>query len=489
MPVLLLLLVLLYFPLFHHLTWLPIRIWDEARLAMNAWEAFHNGHWFIPHFEGKPDMWSTKPPLLPIMQALLTYVTGPGELAIRLPAAMAGLGSCLLIAWWINKRLAMPEAAFMAALVLVTSQGYVHQHATRTGDYDAVLSFFMLWASLSWFDAMFFGRTKALFWFWISLTLGVMTKSIAALFFSPAYLLFGLVNLKSFLVGIRSRPFLFGMLVFIFTVAGYYLVRETFNHGYLQAVWDNELGGRYAGVIETHHHGLWFFLQRLVHTEYSEWFVLLIPGLIIGSARRDAALRASGNYVLLLILVYLLIISLAATQLEWYDVPLFPVMALPVALLLYTGWQWLSGSPVLSKRIKPLALFLAFAFIVFYVPYGRMLGKTFEPQEYPEERVFYRIGHFLQDARDGLYSLDGFRLLQVDYSAHNDIYLEWMRYEGTDVARTSFEMLEPGDRLIIFQDHVKEQIDAHWSYEIMDTYYEILLIRLEQRRVNSSKTP
>jgi len=53
-----------YFPLFLHLENLPLRIWDEARLAVSAYEMSHNGNYIVVHFDGKPEMWSTKPPLM-----------------------------------------------------------------------------------------------------------------------------------------------------------------------------------------------------------------------------------------------------------------------------------------------------------------------------------------------------------------------------------------------------------------------------------------
>nr|MBP7850947.1 glycosyltransferase family 39 protein [Lentimicrobiaceae bacterium] len=135
---LLLLLGLLYFPLFHHIAQLPLRIWDEARLAHNAYEMYKEGHVLVPHFEGKPDMWNLKPPFLVWMQAAFMHMLGPGELAVRLPSALAGLLTCLSLFFFFERRLSMPWAGFMAAMVLVTTQGFVHQHATRTGDYDAM---------------------------------------------------------------------------------------------------------------------------------------------------------------------------------------------------------------------------------------------------------------------------------------------------------------------------------------------------------------
>ena len=56
--------VLLYFPLFLRLDSRPLREWDEARNAVNAYEMSKSGQFLIKTYEGQPDLWETKPPLL-----------------------------------------------------------------------------------------------------------------------------------------------------------------------------------------------------------------------------------------------------------------------------------------------------------------------------------------------------------------------------------------------------------------------------------------
>jgi hypothetical protein len=41
-----------------------------------------------------------------------------------------------------------------------------------------------------------------------------------------------------------------------------------------------------------------------------------------------------------------------------------------------------------------------------------MIDKTYMPEEYPHEVVFYRIGHYLQDARDGKVDLNALPLFR-----------------------------------------------------------------------------
>ena len=77
-------------PLFWNLDALPLRVFDEARAAVNAQEMLENHEWLVPHFGGEPDMWASKPPLLIWLQSALINMIGDSEWAVRLPSAVAG---------------------------------------------------------------------------------------------------------------------------------------------------------------------------------------------------------------------------------------------------------------------------------------------------------------------------------------------------------------------------------------------------------------
>ena len=135
-----LLAVLLYMPLFGHLNTLAIREYDEARLALNALEMYQNNNFLVTHFSGQPEMWNTKPPLLIWMQVFWMKLIGVGELAVRLPSAIAALLTCVILLVFCQRYLRSFWFGCIAVLVLITAEGYVSIHGTRTGDYDALLT-------------------------------------------------------------------------------------------------------------------------------------------------------------------------------------------------------------------------------------------------------------------------------------------------------------------------------------------------------------
>ena len=159
---LILLIIIIIFPIFHFLDAYPLQQWDEGRLAMSAFEMSNNHNYIVTMFGGLPDMWSTKPPLMIWLQVIMLKTIGLNELAIRLPAALAALGTCLLLFFFFSRKYKEPLLGLISAVVLITFSGYVTLHGIRTGDYDALLTMLMLGYSLFYFLYLEEGKRKYL---------------------------------------------------------------------------------------------------------------------------------------------------------------------------------------------------------------------------------------------------------------------------------------------------------------------------------------
>ena len=324
------LLAVVFVPLFSHLGHLPIRLWDESRLVCNAMEMIETEDLIVTQFNGSPEMWNTKPPLMIWLQAASIKIFGAAEFAVRFPSALAGLATCVLL-FWFGRRLGSAWLGLAAVLVLVTSPGYTGEHGTRTGDYDALLTLFTTMGLLFWFLWCEAGKTKYLYWFFMVLMLGVMTKGVAGLLFLPAVGMFALLQKRALSV-LRVKHFYFGLLIFLIPVAAYYLGREALNPGYLEAVYNNELGGRYVGTLENHSGGFWYYWELLVNGRFGMWYILVPCGLALGLWSADQLMQKLTLFLTLSLLSYFLVISSAASKLVWYDVPLYPILAWSVAL-------------------------------------------------------------------------------------------------------------------------------------------------------------
>jgi 4-amino-4-deoxy-L-arabinose transferase-like glycosyltransferase len=259
----LLLFFLLSVPIFAQLGTFPIRVWDEARLAVNAYEMYHNGSYLIPTFEGEPDMWNSKPPLMIWFQVVSMKIFGINEFAVRFPSALAAILTCITLLFFSLKYLKNFWFGFCCILVLATSQGYVYFHSIRTGDYDALLTFFTTLGYLSFFAFTETFKKKYIYIFFLSLALCVLTKSITGLIFLPALLIYISIR-KQWLLVLKNKHFYFALLGFLFITVGYYVIREIQNPGYFYSVRMNELGGRFLSTIEGHKYPFDFYFTNLM---------------------------------------------------------------------------------------------------------------------------------------------------------------------------------------------------------------------------------
>src|SRR5438552_481850 len=88
---------LIAFLLFYRLNMRTFRLWDEARLAVNAANMLIDGNYFYTSYQHAPDFWNTKPHLLILLQVFSMKLFGFTEGSVRLPSAIATFLSCTLV--------------------------------------------------------------------------------------------------------------------------------------------------------------------------------------------------------------------------------------------------------------------------------------------------------------------------------------------------------------------------------------------------------
>lgn len=459
-------------PIFLHLDKQPIRVWDEARLSINAYEMNKNGNLLVTHFEGAPDMWNTKPPLMIWLQVLFIKIVGFNELAIRLPSAIAALLTCVLMAVFSRKYFKDALPGIIACMVLVTANGYIHIHASRTGDYDALLTLFTTLFSLSMFMYVENRSTKYLHVFFAALTLAVLTKSIQGLLFLPAIGLYVVFN-KALKDLLTSKWFYIDLGILLFVTGGYYLLREQYNPGYLRAVWDNELGGRYLETLEENRYGADYYLRQLKNWLFKPWIWLSIGGVFAGYFSKYKKFTV---FVALLSATYLLFISLSQTKLEWYAVPLFPLLSFLAAMLLVRVVSYLQtlGKGEIAKNVIAL-VFLALVFIYPYLQIGR---KVYNPTEYEWDKDFYPISYILQDAYRGKISLKDHVVCYWSYNTQLLVYVKALNDRGQHIRFEEPTKLKPGDMVIACESDVKYLIEGIYATELVKEYNTVRIYKI-----------
>lgn len=457
---------LIYFPLFGHLGTLPIRIWDEARNSINAYEMLKNGNFIVTFYDGAPDMWNTKPPLLIWLQAISMKLFGVNETAIRLPSAFAGLFTCIGLLLFSKKYLKSFWFGAITIFVLITTMGYIDYHSTRTGDYDALLTLFTTLSGLLFFSYCETKNSKHLYLFFIFTALAVLTKSITGMLFLPSILIYSLTQ-KQFLPLLKNKHFYIGILSFLILVVGYYSLREAYNPGYIAAVQTNELGGRFLEVIENHKHGFWFYYENFLTQHLSYWHLLVPCGIIIGFLIKDKRINRLTLFSTLMVVTFFLIISSAQTKIEWYSVPLYPFFAILIAVFIYYIFYILKDIKVINESLTFNITPFLFLFLIGITPYKEIFKKTYKPSEHPYHVEFYELGHYLQDAVRGRINLNNSYVLYDGYNAQNLFYINILNDRGIKTEFKDWRNLASGDNVIAQQKPIKEYLVENYEYEII----------------------
>lgn len=440
---------------------------------MNAYEMSRSGNWLVTTFEGAPDMWNTKPPLLIWIQALFIKIFGFGPLALRLPIAIATAINVYYLFYFLGKGLKNQSLGLITTIILLTSVGYVCSHVTRTGDYDGLLILFTTLYCLSFFQFTEDGKYKYLYYFFIFLTLAVLTKSIAGLLFLPALFIYAAFR-KQLIPLIKSKHLYLGIVLFIIPVVLYYILREHYNPGYFKAVIENEFGGRYFKTLENHNNPFDFYYILIYEQHFRYWLPITLIGIPVALFHKQIFIRRLGGFSLLCIICFSLVISSSKTKLLWYDAPLYPFLAIITAIPIYSLYELLvarfADAPKRNKILPVLGISL-----VFIIPYFSTTKRLTNFRELPEDERVFAISRYLIKGIKGKVPVNGYKVVAEGYVPHIMAYIYMANEKGIKLARIPREGLQPGDKLIVEEDSIKELIKQKFDYQLLhnEDYVEI----------------
>ena len=146
--VFILLILLSYIPLFHKLGSPSINDWDEAFYATNSVEMTLNNNFIVMTENDSTSTFNTKPPLVIWLQSAFMRIFNINELSVRLPSALAALVITIALYFFSIKLFNSKLMGFTAAMVFLTSDGFIEFHVERTGDLDAMVSMWIILYSL-----------------------------------------------------------------------------------------------------------------------------------------------------------------------------------------------------------------------------------------------------------------------------------------------------------------------------------------------------
>jgi 4-amino-4-deoxy-L-arabinose transferase-like glycosyltransferase len=465
----LLLLLVIALPLFLHLDFLTIRLWDEARTAINAYEMYHSKNYLIPTYQGEPDMWNLKPPLMVWLQVLFMKLIGVNEWSVRLPSALAALFTCIIIMLISVRYVKKFWLGFFCVLVLVTSRGYVGYHNARTGDYDALLTLFLTLGNFAFFIFLENSKPKYLYLFVISMILAVLTKSTAALMILPGLFIYVILKRK-LLILLKNKHLYICLVIFIISASSYYLLREIYNQGYLKEIWASDFGGRYMDTLFGHKHSFWYYFGNLFDHRFIIWVFFIPFGVYFGLKNKDNRIKNLTLFSSIITLTYFLFISSAQTKLFWYALPMYPFLAILVGVSIYHIFTVLKEKENLKYKALPYIV----TGLICITPYIIMISSL--KAKFPNHD--YEVCNYLRNITQGKIEKDDFIILYAGTFFHGEFYINILNEQGKNIALKNRNDLKIGEVVLISQDEIKKYVEDHYEYLTLEEYDEFGLYEI-----------
>ena len=396
-------LILLFsgYVLFYKLGNEPLQDYDEATYAEVTLENQARGNPSELTFLNQP--YFRKPPLLFWMTAGTTHLFSDTEFALRVPSALAGLLAVLVVMGICLEAGASMPFVLLGGAVLATSATWME--FARDVRFDNLVALFIALAFYAGMRALRDPR-----WYMavgIALALAVLSKSVIVAFAGVALLSYALLALgwKGACALLREKWIWAGAGLFLLIAAPWHIY-ETLKYG--AAFWHSYLG---TEVIERASTNLFPNSNNPTNAEYlghllgfaapwTELFLVAIATIpfIYRKARRETpdafyALCAS----VITVASVLLVMFSAGTKAFGYLMPLYPFMAVAIALTAEQVWKLLSASAyartyvqVAGKTVFACALVLLIAFSARHTRYdalhinpyyGWEIGQAYEERD------------------------------------------------------------------------------------------------------------
>lgn len=455
-----------YFVIFLKLGSFHIRWWDESIYAVNAYEMLHNGNYFLPFFENAPDHLNVKPPFAVWTQLVSIKLFGFNELAVRLPSAIAAALVIFIVFIFIQKRYGY-LMAWLAALILISSKGFIGFHTARTADTDALLTLFTLLANIYFLKYLETTNKNYILLFIVFLTLGFSTKMYAALLFVPAYLI-TLLRYKKLKQFVFNWQFIFGTLVFLGIGIGLILIREHYDKGYMAETFSQD-AGRLFKITLKKDEPLLFYFDHLIQTRFSFWFIPLIIGalFVIKKAKENTLLMDA----IILIISFIGLLTLARTKLVWYDMPIYPYLSIITAFGLMRIIHSLGISSKLHIAFVVIALFSYPYWLLFQQSQSNIIPNGERSLESSEQFIFKRAKTCSIP--------NNFIVYHSNWKGSLLFYKYKLKEEGVNFNIVSLPDFKNSEKVLVSNDSLYDIIKAKYAFKLLDTENEARLIRIE----------
>jgi 4-amino-4-deoxy-L-arabinose transferase-like glycosyltransferase len=305
---------------------------DEARFAEATRQMFERGDFMTPYLNSVPRF--EKPPLLYWLQAIAVLPLGATELAARMPSALAGVGSVLLL-YWLTASLASRRAALVAAIVLATMFRFVV--FARQGLTDVPTLFFIVAALFGFVRATEATPRRGAAWLaWTAVGLGVLTKGPVGLLPIAIWAAYAAARRDVRLIS-GIRPVLGLALAIGIGVPWYIAMMVVHGRAFTDFAIGHEIVSRVlseASFAPTR--GFSYYFQ-VWPGDAAPWSVVFVAALIWSGVvwrSLDPNVRRAIVFALAWFLSVFVIFSLSRSKIPHYVLPAYPAAALLIGVFI-----------------------------------------------------------------------------------------------------------------------------------------------------------
>ena len=308
---------------------------DEGRYAEMAREMFASGDWITTRLNGIK--YFEKPPLQTWMNALSFTAFGLGEWQARLWTGLCGLLGVLLTAH-AGKRLFGGRAGLYAGLVLGSSLFWVASGQIDSLDMglSGMMTVCLCALLIAQRDAA--GASERRNWMlvcWAGMALAVLSKGLIGLVLPGAVLVLYTLAARDWAIWSRLH-LVKGLLLFFAIATPWFVLVALKNPEQPHFFFVHEHFERF--LLKTHHReGAWYYFFAMLIPGLFPWIGLL-PQSLAGALRRAPGAAFQPKLLLLVWAVFIFaFFSYSSSKLPGYILPIFPALALLLAVYLETA--------------------------------------------------------------------------------------------------------------------------------------------------------
>ena len=326
------LVALCLFLYFFHLGARPLWDVDEGWHAGISVEMVETGDWVRPSFNG--EAFFDKPAFFNWLVAISFSVLGVSEFAARLPAAVLAV-LIVLATYRLGRRMAGPNAGFLAGIVMATA--VEHVALAKTIVHDSALALAVTVALLAFFEAYEdeSRRKRWMLLFWVACGIGFLAKGPIGIML-PGMVIFLFLLVERRLGFMWKMSLGWGIPLFLLVAAPWFIALslrepEYFEHFF----WRQNLGRFFASAHEGHHHEQPFYYYfGILLAGLLPWSFLVPVAIWRGIVSRTGPEGRGVRFSLIWFGSILLFFSAASGKLATYVYPLFPAVAILTGMML-----------------------------------------------------------------------------------------------------------------------------------------------------------